>query len=134
MIKAVLDTNVYLSALFWTGPPNKIVKNGIAKDFHILTSPAILNEVADKLQNKFNVPEHRAALFIDILIAHAELIDVETSVNVVETDPDDNKVVACAIDGNADYIVSGDTDLLDLDSYEDISILSPADFHEQLTA
>ncbi len=132
MVKAVLDTNVLISSIFWRGKPYKVVKKGIDKEYRIILSLPILKETQRKLRNKFHVPKPKIVLLMDILMIHSEIIDVKTNLEVVETDPDDDKIIECAVDGEADYIVSGDSDLTNLQEYKGIEILKPHKFLKKL--
>ena len=126
MIKAVLDTNVIISALFWRGAPFLILRKAIKGDFLFLSSPNILKEVKDKLISKFNFPKEKTDQYLKILIVNCELINPEKKLRVVEDDPSDNKIVECADEGKASLIISGDNHLRKLKRYKDIKIVSPA--------
>lgn len=128
MIRAVLDTNVLISALFWKGAPHKVVRKGIDSQYQLIISTDILDELVEKLKEKFDVPEDRASQFVDILMAYTEVLDVEEDLSVIEDDPDDDKILECAHESEADFIVSGDSHLLDEESYRDVDIVSPGDF------
>lgn len=128
MIKAVLDTNVIISALFWRGAPFIILKRSIKGDFLFLTSPAILKEVKRKLISKFKVPKDKTEEYLKILIINSEIIIPQKKLRVVKDDPSDDKIIECAFEGKADFIVSGDIHLKRLKSYKGIKIVSPKEF------
>lgn len=125
MIRAVLDTNVIISALFWRGTPYLILKQAIKGDFLFLSSPSILEEVRNKLISKFNFPKEKTDQYLKILIVNCELVRPEEKLKVVKDDPSDNKIIECADEGKADLIISGDTHLKRLKRYKDIEIVSP---------
>lgn len=127
-IKAVLDTNVIISAIFWRGSPYKVMKKALQKEFVFVTSTDILEEVSERLENKFNLPPEEIGRLMDILLSYSSLINPTTKVNAVKADEKDNMIVECAIDGKADVIVTGDRHLLDLEDYKSIKIISPTDF------
>ncbi|MBI5559072.1 MAG: putative toxin-antitoxin system toxin component, PIN family [Deltaproteobacteria bacterium] len=137
MIRAVLDTNVVVSGILSPqGVPAQILRAGIDKAFTFLFSPPIFIEI----RRVFHYPKI-AKLLSARQIAHAELEDLLASlaafavitpgklvVEVVSADPDDNMFLACALEGRADYLVSGDTHLLTLKTYRHISIVTPQEF------
>ena len=132
MIRAVLDTNVWVSALIVpVGKPTQIRLYR-----HILVpliSEEILAEVAKVLRyprigKRYGVTDEAAAGYLAELRRICTLIHVRSEVRVVQEDPKDDMIVACAIDGGADYIVTGDPHLLRLKGYKGIRILSPSDF------
>lgn len=132
MIKAVLDTNVIISALFWRGAPFIILKRAIKGDFLFLTSPAILKETQEKLISKFKAPREKTEEYLKILIVNGEIIIPKKKLKVVKADPSDNIIIECAAEGNANFIVSGDVHLKSLKYYKDIKIVSPREFLEKL--
>lgn len=137
MIRAVLDTNILVSALITkkTSAPLRLYKAFTTQQFLLITSPSILAEVEDVI-NRENIvkyhkliPEQRKGV-MEQLIA-LSYITLETAPNeniLIERDPKDDKFLYAALEGHAEYIVSGDHHLLDLKEYEGISILSPHDF------
>ena len=127
-IKIVPDTNVIISSIFWRGTTYLIMKYGFERRYVIVTSPGIIDEVVDKLRNKFNVPENKIQELIRTLIEFSFVVEPTGKINVVDDDPDDNKIVECAIEARADYIVSGDRHLLNIGKCEDIKILTPGEF------
>ena len=66
--------------------------------------------------------------FVGKILSMAELVTPEMDLEAVEDDPDDDKILECAVAGNADYIVSGDSHLLDIEEYRGVEILSPDEF------
>jgi len=131
-IKIVLDTNVLISSIFWRGAPYKVMKRGFEGEYLIISSSEILDEVIDKLRNKFNIPENTIHDVIRILMAFSFVVEPTRKIDAVKDDPDDNKIIECATCCNADYIVSGDGHLLDLEKYKSIRIVKPRDMLEIL--
>jgi putative PIN family toxin of toxin-antitoxin system len=128
-MKIVLDTNVFISGIFFSGPPSIILqawRNSIIK---IILSEKILEEyhrVAEELSSKF--PAVDIDRIIELLTIYGEIFATkDISVSVCE-DPDDNKFIECAIAGNSKLIVSGDKHLLNITGYQSISVLKPRDF------
>ena len=131
MKRAVFDTNVLLSALLATsGVSAHLLIH--SEHFTLITSEAILAELAEKshlprIQVKYYLTDAVITEYITRLRAAATVVDVHSSVTVVR-DPDDNMVLACALDGGAGYVVSRDRDLLDIGTYQGIQLLSPEQF------
>ena len=135
MIRAVVDTNVLISALISKkpSPPLNIYNLLKSADFLLITSPAILEELEEVINRKTIIKLHkRSQQQIDeILQEIAEtsyIVPGMISVEAVKKDPDDDKFIAAAIEGKADYIVSGDKPLLNIKEYMGIKIISPKDF------
>ena len=95
----------------------------------VLTSEPILKEYADLLRDMGRDQEalHLAESWITFVFHHAAVIDVRTRIDACR-DPDDNKYLECAVDGGADFIVSGDNDLLSLELFQGIPIVKPRRF------
>ena len=133
MIRAVIDTNVFISALFWRGAPYEVIKKGFAGAFVIITSKEILKEVEQTLTKKFQFPAEDTHAFLKIIALNAHIVEPKSRLVVVSADPDDNKVIECAVSGQAAYIISGDKDILDLKKYQQVEMLSPAAFLKVLS-
>jgi len=123
----VADTNIIISAIFWSGKPYQVVVNGLKGDYQLVTSPEIVDEVLSKLRNKFQLPEDKIEEQANILISLFHLVMPTTRVDVVR-DKSDNKIIECAVDGEANYIVTGDPDLLELKEFMNIKILTADQF------
>ena len=129
--RLVLDTNVWISALLWTGPPNEILRVGEAKRIVLVASPSIVEEAREVLARpKFAARiaglETSVGELVESLLTVAELIEEPVVEPVIAADPDDDRVLACAVAGKARWIVSGDTHLLALKRHKGIAILTPA--------
>lgn len=131
-MKIILDTNVFISGIFFSGPPSQILQAWQKKSFQIVLSEQILNEyqrVAEELSYKY--PQVDIAPIIELVTIHGQLIDTKgINISICE-DPDDDKFIECAIAGKCDIIVSGDKHLLKLTGYKGIKILRPREFVEQ---
>ena len=128
VIRIVLDTNVYISALLFGGKPADVIL--LARDregIFIYSSPYILEEVRKVLSEKFNWPEDKARELHDLLATRARLVDAQERIFDIQDDAD-NRVLECAVSSRAHYIVSGDKHLLDLKEFRSISIIKPAEF------
>lgn len=128
-MKIVLDTNVFISGIFFSGPPSIILQAWRDAKIQIILSEEILEEyqyVAEELSSKF--PAVDIDRIIELLTIYGEVFETKgISVTVCE-DPDDNKFIECAIASNSKLIVSGDKHRLNITGYKDISVLKPRDF------
>lgn len=130
----VIDTNVLLSGLVAkSGSPYEILEAWRRGEFLLLTREDIIAEVIEVLGRPYYREKRHVTDEIISGIARAlrtEALQTEGAVTVeaITQDPDDDKFLACAIEGGADYIISGDHHLLDLGSYQDIPIVRPAAF------
>lgn len=128
MIRVVFDTNVYISALMFGGPPGSLLDLALLQSFLVIISPPLLDELDEKLRLKFEVPAEDTAIIRAKLESIAKIVSPDMVLHVIADDPDDNRVLECAIEGSADYIVTGDRHLLKLGSYEAISIVTVRQF------
>ena len=128
-MKIILDTNVFISGIFFSGPPSQILKAWQNSRLQIVLSQEILNEyqrVAESLAAKF--PTIDILPIIELITIHGQLIDTEGFDVSVCDDPDDNKFMECAIAGNSEIIISGDKHLLKVSGYQGITVLKPREF------
>jgi putative PIN family toxin of toxin-antitoxin system len=112
------------------GLPGLFLDLALQRTFTLLTSPVLLDELDEKLRGKFEVKLEDAALIRRKLKSIAELVEPAFVLNVIRSDPDDNRVVECAVAGNADFVVTGDRHLLQLGSYEGTAIVTVRKFME----
>jgi putative PIN family toxin of toxin-antitoxin system len=128
-VKVVIDTNVLISSIFFSGPPSKILSHWKERDFTTVISESIISEytrVTEEISKKF--PEIEISEILELFILNSEIVDTgDLKIRVCE-DPDDNKFLECAIVGNCSVIVSGDKHLLKLREYQGIKILRPREF------
>lgn len=131
-VRVVLDTNVLISGIFFNGPPAHILQAWREARFDLLLSRPILEEyqrVTEILNRKF--PSVDASKIIRLIAIHSRIIITEDISIAVSQDPDDDKFIECAVAGKADVIVSGDKHLLEIGSYENITIVTPRQFLDQ---
>lgn len=128
-MKVILDTNVFISGIFFTGPPSQILKAWENRSFQIVISKHILSEyqrVAESLSSKF--PSIDIIPIIELFTIHCEFVDTHgVNISVCE-DPDDDKFIECAVASKCKTIVSGDKHLLKLTGYDGIAVLKPRQF------
>ncbi len=128
-MKIVLDTNVFISGVFFSGPPYQILKAWRNQEFQIVISPEILDEyhrVGEELSAKFPLVDSDPIL--KLIIAKSELIEAASLDEAVCDDPDDDKFFAGAIAGEVMLIVSGDKHLLKMSGYHGIEVIRPRQF------
>jgi len=136
-MRAVIDTNVIVSGLIRPrGAPGAVLRALRDRRLVAVVSPAILEEIVGVLSrpwlhSKYGVDETDVETFLRLLVLRAELIEPSSEVRRCR-DPNDDKFLEAAVDGHAARIVSGDADLLALDSIEGIAIVDPASFLEEL--
>lgn len=130
MFRAVFDTNVYISALCFSGstPPATAYALAIRGRFELWTSPAILLETTNKLQTKFFWEPRQQKQLVKQLGRIAQVATPEMRIDVVKADPTDNRILECAVAADAHFIVTGDKHLLALGQYQNILISTPAVF------
>jgi putative PIN family toxin of toxin-antitoxin system len=128
-VKAVFDTNVLVAAFVTEGLCSKILMRGRKRQFHLIACPIILREFEDVLIKKFFASrnEVRSALEIVSETIHRIVRPSET-VQGICRDPDDDAILACALAAGADYLVTGDADLLALKTFRGIRIITPREF------
>ena len=132
-MRAVLDTNVVMSAIFFGGMPLKIVRAAFSKRVRLVASRAIVSEyheVAERLHEQFPSVNYRRPL--SILESKLTQVRPVALDETVCRDPDDDAVIACALGGKAKVICSGDGDLLALDGFRGLEIMNPSDFCERM--
>jgi putative PIN family toxin of toxin-antitoxin system len=129
-VRVVIDTNVLISAIFWTGKPKQILNKVRQEEITFLTSEALLEELKTVLGREdkpFKLSEEEAEHIVTAMRDLAEVANMCSHVSACH-DQKDNRVLECAIDGNADFIITGDFHLLQLSSFQKIRILTVADF------
>jgi putative PIN family toxin of toxin-antitoxin system len=129
----VADTNIYISAILSAGKPREIGNLARQGKIELLVSEAILDELAGVFRRKFDWSEWQISEVIENLSAITTLVIPKRTLKVIKAHDPDNRILECAIEGEAQYIVSGDEHhLLPLKEYRGIKILSPAEFLELL--
>lgn len=129
MKRIVLDTNVTISALFWEGNPRKIYDLIRKGKFIMLLSDDMEKEFIRVLgYEKFGLSPQEITPFLRTLRTHARHVDTKSKIAVIIADPTDNIFLECALDGSADFLISGDRHLLDIKVYKGIEILKATEF------
>ena len=128
-MKVVLDTNIFISAFLWTGNPRKVLKR-IANGFdELYITDDILKEIASALsRKKFNLNIERINEYLQIIESFSIKLSSKNKYEEISRDKDDNKILQCGIDGNVDFIITGDNDLLVLENYKNIKIIKAKEY------
>lgn len=130
-MRIVIDTNVVISGVFFGGFPRKILSAVVGQKITACATAEIVNEYEEIVQEMIGRKQgHINRAILSPLIRAMEIIKSITHVNICR-DPDDNKFLACAKDSHALYIVSGDKDLLVIEQFENIQIVTAKDFCEK---
>lgn len=129
-MRVLLDTNVLISAILFRVLPRSLLDRAIRGEFDLVTSPVLLDELEKILTDRFQVPSELARLARSELEILAEAV-VPDDVPAVSRDPDDDQVLAAAVVGDVEAIVTGDRDLLVLETHRGIAILTPAEFESR---
>jgi putative PIN family toxin of toxin-antitoxin system len=123
-----LDTNVLISAALFDGKPEKILRLIEEDKLILVISPAILVEITKVLVNKFQRDEEEVIRFIRLLYDLGKIIRPKRKIRIIKKDSD-NRILECALEGKADYIVTGDRKhLIPLANFKNIPIITPGDF------
>jgi putative PIN family toxin of toxin-antitoxin system len=136
-MRAVLDTNVLISGVIATGVPHELLVSGFDHEYQLVVSVATLTEFREtllKYPERFHMDEDEVQAEVETVRYFAEFVDPQEDITAVEDDPDDDKFLEAAVAGDVDYIVSGDSHLLSLDSFRGIDIVEPRTFYEHLNA
>jgi len=131
-MKTVLDTNVFISGVFFKGPPYQILKAWREGRIRLLISDEIFVEyqrVGELLSNDY--PKVDLGPFLELLAINTEFVMPKKLQNPVCEDPDDDKFLACAIAGKSKIIISGDKHLLKVSGYKGIKVLKPRKFVDE---
>ena len=130
-MRVLLDTNVLVSAILFGGVPRQLLEAALAGKLDLVTSQPLLAELETVLTGKFEFPTSMTASIRAELEALSEVVEPVPIERVTRTVADD-VVLATAVAGAAEVIVTGDKELLGIGSYEAIPIQSPRDFADML--
>lgn len=126
-MKVVFDTNVLIAALIARGVCSELLEHCVLHHT-IVSSGAILSELRRQLVDKFRYSIEEAEEAVGLLQSHMEIVTPAEFEQPVCRDPDDDWVLATAVAGSAECIVTGDKDLLVIERYQTVQIIRPADF------
>lgn len=128
----VYDTNILISGMVWGGTPYDCIKLAITDRVEGVTCAEIIDEFAEKLTTKLEYSELRTSRIVTRLLSFLRMVKITNKLEGIIRDPDDDKVIECAVVGGATHIVTGDKKhLLPLKDYQGIHIVTAANFLRQ---
>ena len=128
-MRVVIDTNVFVSGVFWKGPPAAVLEAWCDGRIELVLSPAILDEyqrVGTELNRLF--PAIDLNPILGMLALNSRMMQDSELPERLCSDPADDKFIAAAVAANADYVVSGDKALLKVREYRGVRIVAPSTF------
>ncbi len=132
-LRAVLDTTVYFSAFISrSGAPFRVWQKAILGQYSLLVSPVIMRELARVLRDRAGWEDTEVVSQLKLLARVGQIVSPELTVHAVVNDESDNRILECAVAGNASVIVSGDHHLLKVKTFRNIAIVRPVDFVRSL--
>lgn len=132
-MNVVLDTNVFISGIFWKGNfCSQLIDAWRKRGFTLVISTPIIEELTEILKDfKIQMPNEMIEAWKSMIIQNSSIVETKNKINIIEH-ASDNKFLETAVEGNAEYIVSQDKHLLELKEYKGIKIVLPEDFLEIL--
>lgn len=128
MLSATLDSNIYISALNFSGNPRRILNLARTGQIRLDASTEILDETIGVLRDKFSWADDRLETLKEHLVSFINLVTPADKLHVVKEDPDDNKIVECAAAAGSDYLVTGDKAILKVGSYGRTRMVTATEF------
>ena len=139
MLRVVLDTNQFVSSvLVHHGLPAQVLDAWRQRQFILIVSPAIIAEIRftlnyPRIRRKYPITDADVQSLVALLTHDAVVVPGTVTVSgVIPDDPDDERVLACAVEGQAELIVSGDRHLLELGQYQGIPVITAREFLKRL--
>lgn len=138
LLRAVLDTNIYVSGTILSlGAPFRLLEAWRQQAYILVSSELIILEIArvfyyPRIKERYGIDDEDIAQLLASIKADALLVAGDYEVTDVSVDPNDDMFLACALEGEADYIVTGDPDLLNLKYYQGIQIVTASQFLDRL--
>lgn len=131
LIRIVIDTSVWISGVFFTGTPYRVLVAWRDQKFDVVYTPEALHEIESRLHQKaldFSMDPVDALEWIEYIKSFACFVPSTGAGAGICRDPKDDQFLDAAVSGGARYIVSGDQDLLTLDKFQGVKIIKPRDF------
>jgi putative PIN family toxin of toxin-antitoxin system len=128
VISVTADSNVYVSALNFPGPPARLLAMASAGLIRLDISDEILNETMGVLRDKFDWPGELMHAWRAKIGRFTNRVTPTQTLDEVKSDPDDNRILECAVEAKSDYIISVDKHLLRIGKYGNAPIMTAADF------
>ena len=128
-MKIVLDSNIFVSSFFWKGNPRRVFDRVTNGQDELFITEEILEEISTVLsRKKFDLSKKEAEDYVNIIESYSIKIICEEEVENISRDKKDNKILQCGKNGNVDFIITGDDDLLILEKYGNIKIVKPKEY------
>ena len=127
----VYDTNILISGMVWGGVPYDCIELAMTGRAEGIICTEIIDEFDEKLTTKLEYPQFRTSRIVTRLLGFLRMVKITNQLECITTDPDDDKIIECALVGGATHIVTGDKKhLLPLKNYQNIHIVTATDFLE----
>jgi putative PIN family toxin of toxin-antitoxin system len=130
-MKIVIDSNIFVSSFFWGGNPQKVFDRVINGLDELFITDEIIEKIASVMGNrKFNANSSEIEDYVEIIEKYSKKTVSKNVPESISRDKDDDKILQCGFNGNVDFIITGDKDLLVLKEYKAIKIMTPKDYLE----
>lgn len=134
MLNVVADTNVYISAFNFGGPPLEILILAIRREIALFASPSILKEIEGVLLRRFGWPAEPAREVLGTLREFTRSVDPKEKIDALKEDEPDNRILECAVEAKAHAIITGDKHVQAIGPFRGIAIMSPREFLDAYSA
>ena len=129
-MRVVIDTNVFVSGIFWTGSSHEVLNSWKDGKFTLVTSIRCISEIVKVLSGfKIRLPNGIMRKWVKMIIQNSDIVEPKEKIEVIKEDPSDSIFIETAVAGNAGYIVSQDKHLLRAKEFRKIKIVSPEEFN-----
>ena len=120
------DTNFLISATQWDNSVAfKLLRELLEMNITIFTTKEILDEFSEVLQRDFKYNKEETTNILEEVLVFVKIIETQERIKIVKDDPDDDKIIDCAVASNSDYLITYDNHLLKLKEYKQIKIIKP---------
>jgi len=127
-MRVVVDTNVLISGILWEGNESRILRSCKTNELTNAISPQMIRELEEVISSeKFRLTEREVDNILELVLSFSTMVFPTIKIDFIKSDPSDNMILECAVDGKADYIVSGDRHMLNIKRYKNIPILNAKD-------
>jgi len=134
VLNVVADTNVYISAFNFGGPPLEILILAIRREIALFVSPSILKEIEGVLLRRFGWPAEQAREVLGTIREFTRSMDPKEKIDALKEDESDNRILECAVEAKVHVIITGDKHVQALGTFRGIAIMSPREFLDAYSA